>query len=92
MLDKKNRRYITENENIELTKTEFIVLNKLIKSNGDVVTRDKLLEELKGENALLYSDIYINSIIHRLRNKLKEYVQIKTKDKLGYYIPKQKED
>ena len=88
MLDKKNYRYIANDEIVELTETEFKVLNKLIEANGDNVSHEDLLYELFGENSLLHTTKYISVEIHRITKKLKKKVLLVTKNTKAYHIEK----
>jgi hypothetical protein len=55
----------------KLTKNEEKVLIFLIKNKGEIVEREKGIEQLWGKNAIEVSDHAYDQIIHRLRNKLK---------------------
>lgn len=70
MHDEENCRYISNKKIIQLTETDSYILKLLLENKGKVVRFKK--------------QPYIQ--IHRLREKLKGEVNIKTKNKIGYYI------
>lgn len=87
MIDFSQRRVFLDDQEIELTPTEYRLLYELVKQPGRILVPEFLLEEVwgvgyEGENRLLWQ------AIHRLRQKIErdprnpEYIQ--TKPGLGY--------
>lgn len=74
---------------VELTKSERKILNRLIESRPDVVTRDELMVELWNTDEYV-SDGTLTTLISRLRSKLSGICGediIHTKKGQGYFIP-----
>lgn len=77
--------YVNENE-IELTSTEFKILQILASKKGMVFTREKLLDALWG-NEKIVTERSIDVHIKKLRDKLKEAgCLIKTIRGVGYKL------
>jgi two-component system phosphate regulon response regulator PhoB/two-component system alkaline phosphatase synthesis response regulator PhoP len=77
--------YVNENE-IELTSTEFKILQILASKKGMVLTREKLLDALWG-NEKIVTERSIDVHIKKLRDKLKEAgCLIKTIRGVGYKL------
>lgn len=75
-------------EKIELTKNEFKILYLLLKNNGNIVSRDKIMRNL-WEDESFVDDNTLTVNIARLRKKLKDVGKddfIKTKKGQGYII------
>jgi DNA-binding response OmpR family regulator len=70
---------------IELTSTEFDLLLLFSQSNGKVMSRDYLMQRMKG-TSWQYYDRSIDVMVSRLRNKLKHknFQFIKTVQSIGY--------
>jgi len=54
---------------VELTTTEFELLKGLMQSRGRVLSRDQLIERLRGFDADVY-DRSVDMLVSRLREKL----------------------
>src|SRR5213595_3003591 len=74
-------------EPVELTVTEFLILNSLAQRPGHVKNRDQLMDAAYGEH-IYVDDRTIDSHIKRLRKKFKavddEFGQIETLYGVGY--------
>ncbi|MFC1777233.1 response regulator transcription factor [Pseudomonadota bacterium] len=68
-LEKETRRVSLEARDIELTTMEFELLKVLMESHGRVLSRNRLIERLRGINADVY-DRSIDMLVSRLRDKL----------------------
>jgi OmpR family response regulator RpaB len=68
-LDTETRRVELDNNEIELTTMEFELLKGLMQSRGRVMSRDRLIEQLRGIDADVF-DRSIDMLISRLREKL----------------------
>lgn len=77
-----------ENETIELTKNELKILAHLIKNQGQIVSRESLMEQL-WKSDLFVDDNTLSVNVTRLRKKLKEIgldEVIETRRGLGYIM------
>jgi len=88
ILNLKEGNLIYNEEKVELTKNEFKILYTLMKDNGNVVSRDKIMRSL-WEDESFVDDNTLTVNINRLRKKLEdaglsEYIQ--TKKGQGYII------
>lgn len=70
-LDTERFKAFWDEEHIELTKTEFLLLRTLLRQPGKVFTRDDLMKGAYDEGTYV-SDRTIDSHIRRLRSKLAE--------------------
>ena len=70
-LHPETRRVILADKELELTSMEFELLKALMESSGRVLTRDQLLQKLRGFDAEVY-DRSVDMHISRLRQKLGE--------------------
>lgn len=68
-LEKDTRRVTLDGKDIELTSMEFELLAVLMESRGRVLSRNRLMERLKGVDADVY-DRSIDMLVSRLRDKL----------------------
>jgi DNA-binding response OmpR family regulator len=68
-LEKATRRVVLDGEEVELTTMEFELLHVLMASRGRVLSRDRLLERLRGLEADVY-DRSIDMLVSRVRQKL----------------------
>ena len=87
-LNLEQRKLTIEGRHIELSKLEFDLLYTLIKNHNVVLSRERLLENVWGKDAL-YQDKTVNVAINRLKEKIdpdksKEY--IKTIRGVGYTV------
>ncbi len=76
-------------QKIELTKTELIIFNLLMRQKGEIVSRKKMMRSL-WEDESFVDDNTLTVNITRLRKKLAELGKddfITTKKGLGYMIP-----
>lgn len=77
-----------EDQRIELTKSENIVMNTLLIQKGKVVSRNTLMDELWNTDEFI-SDNTLTVLISRLRAKFKDIMDdeiIQTKKGQGYFI------
>jgi DNA-binding response OmpR family regulator len=88
ILNLKDWGLLYEGKNVELTKTEFLILKLLLQNKGTVVNRKKIMRSLwKDENFVDDNTLTVN--IARLRKKLDELGKenfITTKKGEGYII------
>lgn len=68
-LETETRRVELDGNDVELTTMEFELLKGLMESRGKVMSRDRLIERLRGINADVY-DRSVDMLISRLREKL----------------------
>ncbi len=68
-LETETRRVELDGNDVELTTMEFALLKGLMESRGRVMSRDRLMERLRGIDADVY-DRSIDMLISRLREKL----------------------
>lgn len=88
ILNMADNNVLFNDDKIELTKNEFRILYSLMRENGRIVSRDKLMRYL-WEDESFVDDATLTVNINRLRNKLEE-IGIKdfivTKKRQGYMI------
>lgn len=87
--DKMKGSFFYHDQEIHLTKSESQIVCLLLESQGDIVSRQELMETLWNTDEFI-SDNSLTVLISRLRTKLKEACHqdiIYTKKGLGYYIP-----
>lgn len=93
-LEKETRRVSLDGNDIDLTTMEFELLRVLMESHGRVLSRNRLIERLRGINADVY-DRSIDMLISRLRDKLGDDSHaprfIKTVRLTGYQFVGQKD-
>jgi len=86
-VDKQTRRVTLDEREIDLTTMEFKLLSVLMESRGRVLSRNRLIEHLRGIEADVY-DRSIDMLVSRLRDKLGDDSQsprfIKTVRLTGY--------
>ena len=86
-LEKETRRVALDGKAVELTTMEFELLMILMQSHGRVLSRNHLIERLRGIDAEVY-DRSIDMLVSRLREKLDDDAQsprfIKTVRLTGY--------
>ncbi|MEO6696026.1 MAG: response regulator transcription factor [Ignavibacteria bacterium] len=89
-----NRTVKLNKKDVDLTSTEFDLLILFAKNNGKVLSRDFLMQKIKGAS-WQYFDRSIDVMVSRLRNKLKQknLQFIKTIQSVGYifYADKEKD-
>jgi len=68
-LEKETRRVRLDGNDIELTTMEFELLSVLMESHGRVLSRNRLIERLRGIDADVY-DRSVDMLVSRLRDKL----------------------
>ena len=86
-LDVRSRSLLIYDEEIELTNTEYLLLDKLLEQSNSVVTYESLSKEIDGpeeEDARLR----VSNIIFHIRRKLKKnkFVEIKNVRSKGYRL------
>ncbi len=88
VLNLKNSSIIFQDEKAELTKNEFKILYTLMKENGEIVSRDRIMRALWEDESFI-DDNTLTVNINRLRKKLEDlgladYIQ--TKKGQGYVV------
>ena len=68
-LENHTRRVELDGKNIELTTMEFALLKNLMESKGRVLSRDRLMEKLRGLDGDVY-DRSVDMLVSRVRDKL----------------------
>ena len=68
-VETETRRVQLDGSDVELTTMEFELLKDLMRSRGRVMSRDRLIERLRGFDAEVY-DRSIDMLVSRLREKL----------------------
>lgn len=85
-LNKENFELIIDNKKINLTTTEFKLLELLMSRKGNVLSRDKILDCIWGEDKIVI-DRTVDVHIRHLRKKLGKYATaIKNIHGVGYKI------
>lgn len=86
MHDFENSIYYCKNRLIKLTKTENRMLDLLLKNKGKVVSYNIISKHLyNSKNYKQFKNAIIITIL-RLRNKLKDEVEIISKRSVGYWV------
>ncbi len=85
IINEQNRTVKLNKKEIELTSTEFDLLLIFTKHNGKVLSREELMQKMKGMSWQYY-DRSLDVMVSRLRNKLKykNFQFIKTVQSVGY--------
>ena len=80
-----NRTVKLNKKEVDLTSTEFDLLLIFSKHNGKVLSRDEIMQKMKGMSWQYY-DRSLDVMVSRLRNKLrhKSFQFIKTVQSVGY--------
>lgn len=87
----KNQELYKSGVELKLSATEFKILHYLIEHEGEVISRNQLLDEVWGYNAFPTTrtvDNYILSIRKKIENNPADPVYIKTIPKAGYKFTK----
>jgi two-component system, OmpR family, response regulator len=84
-IDRSRRSVTRQGQELELTGTEFELLNLLAREPGRVYSRDDILNQLRGHEAELYTRA-VDIVISRLRKKLEPLDCIKTLRNAGYSL------
>jgi DNA-binding response OmpR family regulator len=84
-IDEKHKTVFAENQEIELTKREFDILQLLVNAEGKIVSRDQLLQAFWGLTTDVAETRTIDVLVSRLRKKLGNRY-IKSKRGFGYYF------
>jgi len=85
VLDTVTRTVQRQGETLELTSTEFDLLQLLARDAGKVFSRDDILNHLRGHEAELYTRA-VDIVVSRLRKKLEPLDCIKTLRNAGYSL------
>lgn len=81
-------RVVLDGREVELTSTEFYLLAALVRSEGRVLTREQLLDQVWGYEFVGYART-VDTHMHRLRNKLDRFSErIQTVRGVGYRLKK----
>ena len=84
-IDPARRSVQRQGELLELTGTEFELLHLLARESGRVLSRDDILNQLRGHEAELYTRA-VDIVVSRLRKKLEPLDCIKTLRNAGYSL------
>jgi two-component system OmpR family response regulator len=84
-VDPATRSVLRHGQPIELTSTEFDLLQLLARSPGKVFSRDDILNQLRGHEAELFTRA-VDIVVSRLRKKLEPLDAIKTLRNAGYSL------
>jgi two-component system, OmpR family, response regulator len=90
-LNKARREVTVDGSLVTLTTMEFDILHALLSRAGRVVTRDILMEELRGQEWDVYDrsiDVHISHLRKKLNDNSKSPQKIKTIRGVGYLVPK----
>ena len=90
LLDIKNYKVTVRNQELELTKNEFLLLKVLVQNQGQVLTKEKLFELVWGYDDA-GDDNTLNVHISKLRNKIRSITNddyIETVWSIGYILKK----
>ncbi len=84
-----SRQVSWKDQAIELTATEFNLLELLLRSEGEVVTKDSMTEKALGRRRTPYDrsvDVHINNLRRKLNSATAGKVEIHTVRGLGYSL------
>lgn len=84
-IDLDTHNVLRQGEPVELTSTEFALLVLLAREPGKVVSRDDILNHLRGHEAEIYTRA-VDILVSRLRKKLDPLDCIKTLRNAGYAL------
>ena len=84
-IDLDRREVLRHGERVDLTGTEFELLALLADQPGKVLSRDDILNRLRGHEAELYTRA-VDIVVSRLRKKLEPLDCIKTLRNAGYAL------
>jgi DNA-binding response OmpR family regulator len=85
-LDTAKKRFIVNDEKVELTRKEYEIIKLLLENQGKVFSRTDLLSIVWGDDVIV-SERTVDVNITRLRNKLGLYSQcLKNKTGYGYFF------
>ena len=84
-IDPARRSVACLGQEVELTGTEFDLLHLLARQAGRVLSRDDILNQLRGHEAELYTRA-VDIVVSRLRKKLEPLDAIKTLRNAGYTL------
>ena len=85
MFDQNSLTVFYGEQEVELTRSEQKIMEKLIEMRPGVVTRDELMMVLWNTDEFV-SDGTLTTMVSRLRKKLEQVKVIKTRKGTGYYI------
>lgn len=83
-LDQKRRTVCLDSEEVNLTPSEYQLLLYLLQNKGQIVTREKLLEDVWDNNGSFVNDNTLTVTMKRLREKLHQPACIRTVRSVGY--------
>jgi two-component system OmpR family response regulator len=84
-VDPATRSVLRLGQPVELTSTEFDLLQLLARAPGKVFSRDDILNQLRGHDAELFTRA-VDIVVSRLRRKLEPLDAIKTLRNAGYSL------
>jgi len=87
-LDLEKKLLLRDEQAVPVTATEFALLGLLVQNRDRVLSRDEIMNELRGIDADIYSRA-IDVLVSRLRQKLQRPGLIRTVRGLGYQLVEQ---
>lgn len=84
------RKVFVQNQDIELTATEFDILRVLLSNAGRVIARERLMELARGQEFAAFDrsiDVHISNLRKKLGDSSKQSQIIKTIRGVGYLVP-----
>ena len=91
VIDTARRSVLRQGEALELTGTEYELLLMLAREPGRVLSRDDILNHIRGHEAELYTRA-VDIVVSRLRKKLEPLYCIKTLRNAGYSLALRRTD
>jgi two-component system response regulator MprA len=90
IMNQSTREVSRAGRGIELTRTEYAILEMLMRNAGRVVTRDALIESVWGGTSDIESNT-LDAFVRLLRAKIDEPGLIRTTRGVGYSLKKEAE-
>lgn len=84
-LDPQSHEVKAADENVKLSKREFVILHKMLEQAGKVVTRDQISQIMYGWGDESDSNT-VEVYIHSLRKKLGQHLNLRTIRGVGYIV------
>lgn len=84
------RKVFVQDQDIELTATEFDILRVLLSNAGRVIARERLMELARGQEFAAFDrsiDVHISNLRKKLGDSSKQSQIIKTIRGVGYLVP-----
>ena len=84
------RKVLVQDQDIELTATEFDILRVLLSNAGRVIARERLMELARGQEFAAFDrsiDVHISNLRKKMGDSSKQSQIIKTIRGVGYLVP-----